>query len=109
MLSITSTHSSTLGTKSLRHLLVAFGFSRVSSIVLGEHVAFYPTGGASSHTGHCDGIGHIHTDDRHRHFQSGGGTDTGHQVQVTFMFIAHSNILIKSLHSEAVKNKKVKK
>lgn len=64
---------------------------------VGEHVAFHPTGGASSHTGHCDGIGHIHTDDWHRRFQSGGGTDTGHQVQVTFMFIAHCIILTKNM------------
>lgn len=64
--------------------------------VVGKHVAFNPPGGASSHTRHSDGIGHIHTDDWHRHFQPGGGTDTGHHVQVTFMAIihVHSNCII---------------
>lgn len=53
-----------------------------STVTAGEHVAVHPPGGAPSHPRNCHGSGHLHTDGGDRSFQSGGGTDSGHQVQV---------------------------
>lgn len=48
----------------------------------GEHVAIHPPGGAPGHPRNSHGSGHLHTDGGDRSVQPGGGTDSGHQVQV---------------------------
>lgn len=48
----------------------------------GEHVAIHPPGGAPGNPRNSHGSGHLHTDGGDRSFQSGGGTDSGHQIQV---------------------------
>lgn len=52
------------------------------AVTAGEHVAVHPPGGAPSHPRNRHGSGHLHTDGGDRSFQSGGGTDSGLQVQV---------------------------